>query len=293
MLGDIDHLRLLMIGDDPRPGEQRPVMIEVGRVTPGRMRVRTPSRTDSTLDQPRAHSPAWLNLDPEAARLFDGRLGQPFPFPKPMAAGATELGAAEEGGGARSPLFGSEPPSFFSLDEAGLDEDVGLVRSARGDRGAVRCDRCQLRRAVRGLSDAHNHWTTLLCRVCVDASGDSVRSRALPLHARCAKCTRSAIFARPRLPATVSPVPSPQGPYAAPGNRSLSLPRPLARHCGVHREEGEVGVKHRPPPYNPVTASPATANHARERHTAKNTPHTRRLMSSTVAAKAPQALPQA
>ena len=42
MLGDIDHLRLLMIGDDPRPGEQRPVMIEVGRVTPGRMRVRTP-----------------------------------------------------------------------------------------------------------------------------------------------------------------------------------------------------------------------------------------------------------
>ena len=127
--------------------------------------------------------------------------------------------------------------SFVDLPELPIEgmaraqHELDVERSPR----RKRCDRCNLRQAVRGQFNAEQQWTMLLCRVCMDSSGDNVRRTTLLLNARCVDCTRTAAFGPPH--GTNTLVLPPSEMFNA--NRTIVL-RSVALHCKLHRAAGEV-----------------------------------------------------
>ena len=181
--------------------------------------------------EPRAHSALFMNFGhPHAIDALFGMPGWP-PWP---GSAQTELSArpgASEGEGPEDASAQASPVEPFFQPQDALNGGA----SSPGKR----CHRCHMRRAVRGHFDAHKQWTTLLCRVCVDALGTDARRTTLLLNSRCSECTRVAAFGpahgNKRL---VLPPAEPQFP-----NRTLTL-RSVPVHCKEHRKDGEVDVKH-------------------------------------------------
>ena len=196
--------------------------------------------------EPRAHSALFMSFGrPDA---IDALLpGMPDWPPGPISRSAHDALSAQDALSApqsrvRGAAQGEVPEvvaAQVGLQEVGpFFQPQGVVSGGASLRGK-RCHRCHMRRAVRGHFNAHKQWTTLLCRVCVDALGQDARRTTLLLNARCSECTRVAAFG----PAhgsnrLVLPSSEPQR-----RNRTLTL-RSVPVHCKEHRAEGEVDVKH-------------------------------------------------
>ena len=197
--------------DDPPPGEQYPVMIE-----------------------PRAHSALFLNFaNPYAIGSLVGTVEQLCEPGLADAVHRTEWHASEEATALNAPHAGSAQD--FLPPQHVLD-----ANNSPGRGSGERCHRCHLRRAVRGHYNDEKQWTTLLCKVCLDALGEDARQTTLLLNSRCSDCTRVAAFGPPhgsnRL---VLPSSDPRMM-----NKTIPL-RSLPVHCKLHRAEGEIDVKHR------------------------------------------------
>ena len=187
----------------PLAGEQRPVIIE-----------------------PRAHSAWFVDLDlPEGADPFLlGKHGAVLPDR------SSQQHAVEV---ARVHLAPHGAAKHGTVQEF-LRKELGS-----GNVHARRCDRCNLRRAVRGRSNARKQWTVLLCKVCVDASGNDARKDTMLLNGRCRECTRVAAFG-PQHGCNKLVLPA-SGLLDA--NSTITF-RSVAQHCKLHRAPGEVDVKH-------------------------------------------------
>ena len=191
----------------PLAGEQHPVIIE-----------------------PRAHS-AWV-------MNFDLPNGPPIPGSAGIDISNGMHGLLLPGKLAQVQEQDCSHSVLLQPRETARDSRVQDVFVKELDRRALpcrRCDRCNLRRAVRGHFNSRKEWTTLLCKVCLDASGEDVRACTLLINGRCSECTRVAAFGTPH---GSNKLVFPSG-----SNSSITL-RSAARHCKRHRADGEVDVKH-------------------------------------------------